>query len=274
LRLSMGRLEASARELLLGSRVFSPLRFGYQFLFDRERYSHRLKMRRFYSSFIQKGDLVFDIGAHIGRYSEIFADLGGRVISVEPNQRCCEQLLRLAKVRDVQVENCAAGDKPGKLKLRICEDSVLSTVADAYYEEAKRAPIHQGVRWLESVEVKVVTLDELAHRYGVPTFVKIDAEGYDDHVLAGMSFRPRVLIFEYARILPEVAVRCLESALLSKGYEFNFSRGLELSYVSEDWMNGSELCKRLSDFVGEEAYGDVIARSTAAPIRTADDYPS
>jgi FkbM family methyltransferase len=262
LRLSMGRLEATARELFLGSRVFSPLRFGYQFLFDRDRFAHRLKMRSFYSSFIEKGDVVFDVGAHVGRYSEIFTDLGGRVVSVEPNPHCCEQLRRLTKVRDVRVENCAAGDAPGKLKLRICEDSVLSTVADAYYEEAKRAPIHQGVRWLESVEVEVVTLDQLAQRYGIPSFVKIDAEGYDDHVLAGMSFRPRSLIFEYAQILPEVAARCFETPALSSGYEFNFSRGLELRYVSESWMSGRELRKHLSEFVGDEAYGDVIARST------------
>ena len=145
---------------------------------------------------------------------------------------------------------------------------MLSTVAEAYYEEAKRAPIHQGVRWLESVEVDVVTLDQLAHRYGFPAFVKIDAEGYDDHVLAGMSFRPRALIFEYVRILPEVAARCFESPLLSSGYEFNFSRGPELKYASESWISGLELCKQLADFIGDEEYGDVIARSTAPPDRT------
>jgi FkbM family methyltransferase len=261
-------MEATARRLLLGSRVYYPLRSGYQFLFDRARFEHRQNMRRFYGRFVHRGDLVFDVGAHIGRYSETFADLGGRVISVEPNPRCCEQLLRLSKVRDVRVENCAAGDIPGRLKLRICEDSVLSTVAEAYYEEASRSPIHKGVRWMESVDVEVVTLDQLAQRYGVPAFVKIDAEGYDNHVLRGMSFRPRALIFEYARILPEVAARCFETPILSSGYEFNFSRGLELKFASESWMSGPELCKRLSDFVGEEAYGDVIARSTAPPEQT------
>jgi len=221
-------------------------------------------MRRFYAPFIQKGDLVFDVGAHIGGYSEVFADLGGRVISIEPNPRCCEQLRRLANVRDVRVEHCAAGDVPGKLNLRVCEDSVLSTVAEDYYEEAKRSSIHKGVRWLDSVEVEVVTLDQLAQRHGIPTFVKIDAEGYDDHVLKGLSFRPKALIFEYARILPEVAARCLASPLLCNGYTFNFSRGLELNYASETWMTRQELCERLSELVGNENYGDVIACSMSA----------
>jgi FkbM family methyltransferase len=218
-------------------------------------------MRRFYAPFVQKGDLVFDVGAHIGRHAEIFTDLGGRVISIEPNPRCCEQLARLAKVRDIHVENCAAGDTPGKLKLRICKDSVISTVVDAWYEGARRSPIHRDAEWLETLEVGVVTLDQMAERYGTPTFVKIDAEGYDDHVLKGMSFRPRGLCFEYNRLLPEVAERCFETRALSSGYEFNFSPGLDLRNVCEEWMSAQQICKHLSDFAGNEEYGDVLARS-------------
>jgi FkbM family methyltransferase len=265
LRSGMAKLEATARRLLLGSRVYPPLRLGYQFLFDRARFTHRHAMRAFYSAFVRKGDLVFDVGAHLGRHAELFTDLGARVVSIEPNPTCCAQLTRLAKIRNIRVENCAAGDAPGKLKLRICEDSVISTVVDAWYEEARRSPLHQEAKWLESVEVNVVTLDLLAKKYGIPAFVKIDAEGYDDHVLKGMSFRPSALSFEYNRLLPQTAERCFETPVLSHGFEFNFSRALDLKYASENWMSGRELCKRLSDLAGEEEYGDVFARSVLLP---------
>lgn len=260
LRFSVGKLEATARELLLGSRVYSPLRYGYQYIFDRERFANRLKMRSFYSLFVKKGDLVFDVGANVGRYSEIFTDLGGKVVSVEPNPHCCEQLRRLAKARDVHVEQSAAGSAPGRLKLRICEDSLLSTVAEDYYKEVNRTTTHRGARWVGSVDVEVVTLDQLAERYGVPTFLKIDAEGYDDHVLRGTTFRAPALSFEYNRYLPAVATRCLESSILSSGYEFNFSRGLDMEYRSEEWLSSEELAKKLAAFVGNEEYGDVIGR--------------
>jgi len=226
-------------------------------------------MRSFYAPFVRKGDLVFDVGAHIGRHAEIFTDLGAKVVAIEPNPRCCEQLARLAKVRDIRVESCAAGDAPGKLKLRICQDSVISTVVDAWYEGARRSPIHQDAHWLESLEIDVVTLDQLANRYGIPAFVKIDAEGYDDHVLRGMSFRPQALCFEYNRLLPEVAARCLEMPALSAGYKFNFSRGLDLKNVSKDWMSAQDIGKHLSDFAADEEYGDVFARSIALSDRTA-----
>lgn len=262
---NVNKMEATARRLLLGSRVYPPLRLGYQFLFDRARFANRQAMRRFYSAFVRKGDLVFDVGAHVGRHAELFTDLGAAVVSIEPNPSCCEQLRHLAKIRNVRVENCAAGDAPGKLKLRICQDSVISTVVEAWYEGAKRSPLHQDAQWTESVEVNVVTLDQLAVRYGIPSFVKIDAEGYDDHVLKGMSFRPRALSFEFNRLLPQAAERCFGTSVLSRGYEFNFSRGLDLKYVSENWMSGQELCSRLSDFAEDEEYGDVFARSAERP---------
>lgn len=262
LRLNIRKLEATARQLLLGNRVFSPLRSGYQYFFDRDRFAHRLKMRRFYSSFVRRGDLVFDVGAHVGRYTEVFSNLGGKVVAIEPNPSCCEQLARLAKIRDIHVENCAAGDAPGKIELRICEDSTISTVAEAWYQEARRSPSHQNAQWLTSVEVDVVTLDQLAQRYGIPAFVKVDAEGYDDHVLRGMTFRPAALSFEYNRYLPDVAVHCLKSPILSSGYEFNFSRGSEMEYSSEDWLGSAQLREQLSEFAGDAEYGDVYARRT------------
>jgi FkbM family methyltransferase len=260
LTFNVSKMEAAARRVLLGSRVYPPLRLGYQYLFDRARFDYRRSMRSFYASFVRRGDLVFDVGAHIGRHSEIFSDLGARVVAIEPNPSCCEQLARLAKVRDIRVEQCAAGDGPGRLQLRICQDSVISTVVDAWYEGARNSPIHQDAQWLKSVEVDVVMIDQLAERYGIPAFVKIDAEGYDDHVLQGMSFRPRGLSFEYNRLLPGAAQRCFASPALSDGYEFNFSRGLDLKYVSESWLTGREMGNRLSVFVGDEEYGDVFAR--------------
>jgi hypothetical protein len=126
LSFNAGRIEFAARRFLLGSRVYAPLRSGYQFVFDRARFVHRLEMRRFYRAYLRKGDLVFDVGAHVGRHAEIFTDLGAKVVSIEPNPSCCEHLERLAKVRNIHVEHCAAGDAPGKLKLRICQDSLKS----------------------------------------------------------------------------------------------------------------------------------------------------
>ena len=125
-----GILGKSARNLLYGSSIFFPLRSGYQFLFDREKLAFRLRMRQFYSAFVRPGETVFDVGANIGVYAEIFSELGADVVAVEPNPRCCENLDRLARARRVHVERCAAGESPGKASLHVCQDPGLSTVTD------------------------------------------------------------------------------------------------------------------------------------------------
>ena len=41
-------------------------------------------MERLYAGFVKPGDLVFDVGAHVGDRVRAFRRLGARVIAVEP----------------------------------------------------------------------------------------------------------------------------------------------------------------------------------------------
>jgi FkbM family methyltransferase len=245
---------------MYGSGLFFPLRSGYQFLFDRDKMAFRRRMREFYAPFVRPGDTVFDVGANVGTYSEVFTGLGAKVVAVEPNPFCYQNLDRLARVRKVFVQRCAAGDVPGKLSLHLCEDSGLSTVTDHWYEAAHQSPLHRDAKWTGTIEVDVVTVDQLAARYGIPKFVKIDVEGYDDHVIRGMSFRPSAISFEFNREIPQVALRCLQAPAFAEGYEFNYVRGLEMQLVSKRWMRAEELRDTIRNLAGDVEYGDVLAR--------------
>ena len=59
-RSTRAKVERSARDLLYGTGVFFPLRSGYQFFFNREKLAFRRKMRKFYATFVHRGDLVFE----------------------------------------------------------------------------------------------------------------------------------------------------------------------------------------------------------------------
>jgi hypothetical protein len=158
------------------------------------------------------------------------------------------------------VENCAAGDLPGKATLRLCNYSGLSTLTNDWYEASQQSPLNRDAKWTGSLEVEIITLDQLAGRYGVPNFIKIDAEGYDDQVLRGMSFRPPALSFEFNSWLPAVAMRCFDAPALANSYEFNYVRGLEMRLACECWVRGDELRARLDALTGREWNGDVLAR--------------
>ncbi len=252
------------RESLYGSSLFIPIRNGYQVIFDRETTAQRAAMRKFYSHFVHRGDVVFDIGANVGEYAEIFASLGAvRVIAVEPNPSCCEALYRLARMRNVRVEGCAVADTVGSAELKLCDNSGFSTLNQDWPETTKHFPSYQGVHWLKSITVPVVTLDALAQRHGIPAFVKIDVEGLEDKVLAGMSFRPASFSFEFNARVKQVALKCLTRPLL-EGYRFNAIQGREFALFHPRWLSRDEVAEWLSSYENEGSgeYGDIFARRT------------
>jgi FkbM family methyltransferase len=257
---SKSSLEEGLRESFFGSPAFPIARTVYQFCFNRNKLENRRRMRRFYRQFVRRGDLVFDVGANVGVYSEIFAGLGARVIAIEPNPDCCRLLKRLGSRSQVKVEACAAGEAPGTVMLHLSDNSQLSSANPDWCAMVDRSDLHWNAHWREEITVEKTTLDHLAARHGIPSVVKIDVEGFDDRVMSGMSFKPDVLTFEFNRLLPAIAVRCLESHVVASGYEFNFVRGVKMQCVAPMWLARKEFAERLNELVGDEPSGDVIAR--------------
>ncbi len=247
------------RNALYGTKLYGPARNIYDALFDREVLRYRFRMRRFYGQFFRKGDLVFDIGANVGEYAETFSSLGATVVAAEPNPSCCESLYRLAHMRNVRVEGCAVGATPGNATLRICDHSELSTLSDEWYERSHGSETYQGVRWLDEVQVPVVTLDLLVRRHGVPVFIKIDVEGYEENVVNGMSFNPRFLSFEFSDVRREGALHCIE-LLSERGYKFNPMLGRDFVFQFPAWKSGNETIEWLASYRGKQEFGDVFAK--------------
>src|SRR6185312_12022066 len=92
IRRRMSGIAGSVRGILEGTPVFVPARNAYRVIFHRHVLREAKAMRRFYGQFVHRGDVVFDIGANVGDYTEAFADLGARVVAVDPNPACAKTL--------------------------------------------------------------------------------------------------------------------------------------------------------------------------------------
>jgi len=243
--------------------LFNPARVAYRAIFGAKLAAQRQAcMRDFYSQFFRPQDIVFDIGANVGEYTEVFASLGATVIAVEPNPACLPKLRGLARKRpNVQMCECAVGDALGWAKLLACSESLYSSLNTEWVRETPNVEGYQNVKWTP-VEVRVLTLDSLAAKYGQPTFIKIDVEGYEREVLHGMSFTPPYLSFEWNAPMADVARDCIRF-LGSRAYVFNCIHARKLAFLHADWLSTVDAERWLLTYAGtaeSSEYGDVFAR--------------
>jgi FkbM family methyltransferase len=131
------------------------------------------------------GDVFYDIGANLGFFSLLAAHLSGldagRVVAFEAapdNAEAIRVNVALNRVPNVEVICAAVADRPGSGRLQIVDDQSWSKLV-----QFGEHPFTERV-----IDVDCVTIDELvrAGRVPPPAVVKIDVEGAELEVLAGM----------------------------------------------------------------------------------------
>jgi FkbM family methyltransferase len=220
------------------------------------------RMRRLYSGFVQRGDIVFDVGAHAGNRARAFVALGCRTVLVEPQPDFARVLRTMfAHTRRVRVVEAAVSDAPGKLTLSISDRTpTVTTLAGAWRDARSREPDFADVRWNRTIDVDATTIDHLIAEYGIPTFVKIDVEGAESAVLAGLSHAVPALSFEYLpRALDQVTV-CAKRLSALGTYRFNWSRGESYRLMERRWLTAEELVQQLPTLAAAGQPGDVFAQ--------------
>ena len=219
-------------------------------------------MRRLYAGFVRPGDLVFDIGAHVGNRTRGFAALGCRVVALEP-QPDFAKLLRTLFGRSGRVEivEAAVGAAPGHASLSVSDRTpTVTTVSTGWRDARAREPEFGGVRWNRRIDVEMTTFDALIARYGEPAFVKIDVEGAEPAVLAGLTRAVRALSFEFVpSALAEVRACVARLAELGP-YRYNWSVGESFRLESASWVSGEDLLAGLELPRARQRSGDVYAR--------------
>jgi FkbM family methyltransferase len=142
---------------------------------------------------IDDGTLI-DIGAHIGKYTTLFAAKGWRCYSFEPERMNFSKLKENTKnLANVTIYDMAVSDTD--------EDEV------SFFVSSKHWGAHSIKQWhhthQSNYSVKCTRLDKFCEQESIKevTFLKIDTEGNDFYVIKGFNFeqiRPELILTEFS----------------------------------------------------------------------------
>lgn len=220
------------------------------------------RMTAFYRQFIQPDDLCFDIGAHVGNRVFVWNRLGARTVAVEPQPHLYALLQRFYGGRSATVLRPEALAECEGTATLFADSSnpTVSTLSDRWIAEVQQEPSFAGINWQPEADVPTITLDTLITEYGRPAFCKIDVEGHERQVLAGLSVALPALSFEFLPVTIERAIACLERLGELGDYEFNWFRRESHRWELDRWLSGPRMVDALYVAARQPDSGDVFAR--------------
>jgi FkbM family methyltransferase len=257
----MNQLTAPLRRI--GMRVFSRINIGdititHHYTGDQMRidsFRHRgywykgrrreQKTMEMFHALIKPGDIVFDVGAHVGYMTLYFLKLvgaGGTVYAFEPAPPNLIYLSRnLCGRPNAFLVEKGVGRTSGRLELYVDDlsgqNSSFIPNFDVLAQNAQAAGLPPTV---ERVTADVVSLDDFAESEGaVPSFLKIDVEGLEYDVLCGASRlieqkRPMMMVEVWPRLPNQERLYRL---LQGHGYAMFAESGEKLESADQLVMN-------------------------------------
>ena len=216
-------------------------------------------MDALYARFLRAGDLAFDIGAHVGDRTASFRRLGARVVALEP-QPLCARAIRAIHAGDAGVTllEAACGEHAGTVTLRVnSANPTVTTASPDFVAAADGAGGWEGQVWDTTVEVPCTTLDALIAEHGQPAFAKIDVEGFEATVLAGLSRPLPALSFEFTTIQRDVALACLARLAALGRYGFDIALGESQALTFNRWISGDAMAAHIAALPHAANSGDV-----------------
>ena len=222
---------------------------------DEQRYA-------FYSQFIGKGDVVFDVGANVGTRTRVFRRLARMVVAVEPQQECMAQLRKQFGAHGrVRLVEKALGARAGTAEMLICDATTISSLSPDWISAVQKSGRFGVSEWNTKQSVELTTLDKLIEEFGTPSFIKIDVEGFEYEVLQGLSTSVKVLSFEFTPECLPKTYQCLEHLSTLGNVSFNYALGESMQLVCPAWVSGEQIKTLLSQYANDHAiFGDVYAR--------------
>lgn len=229
---------------------------------DKAKDAEILELRtNFYRQFVKAGDVCFDVGANVGNRVQPLLAIGAKVVAIEPQKSCYETLKR--RFGDsISIVTKGLGASEDKQTLYVSNASTISSFSKDWIESVKDDRF-KNYNWNKTEEIEMTTLEKLVDEYSLPTFIKIDVEGYELEVLKGLESPIDTISFEY--VVPEQtarAISCVERIVeIHPNTMFNYSVGESMQFEEKEWISSAAMIELIgTDKFSSTLFGDIYSR--------------
>jgi FkbM family methyltransferase len=218
------------------------------------------EMLDFYSQFISPGDLVFDVGVNIGNRTKIFLKLRAEVVAIEPQNECIHILKSsFGNNTNLTVIEKVLGASEGEAELMISNAHTISSLSRDWVEAVKSSGRFSDYSWKRKKVVKMTTLDKLIDTYGIPSFAKIDVEGFEHELMKGLSKPIRFISFEFTPEFIDSTFKCITHLESLGDVLFNYSIGESMHLALDTYVTSTEMIRILESYRHDnKLFGDCI----------------
>jgi FkbM family methyltransferase len=249
---------------IIGAYMIHVIKDKYNSFFRTSNYNEQLKFENkslsFYSQFVKENDIVFDVGANFGNRIKTFLDLKAKVVAVEPQKDCCKYLRKYYGDRIILIDKALGANNEFK-KMYISDNSAISSFSEDWINSVKQER-YKEEEWKEGELIEQITLDSIIDKYGDPSFIKIDVEGYELEVIKGLTREINQISFEYT--VPEQlekAVECINHMKkFCKSIVCNYSLGESMEFQLENWISDSDMINLIQSKDFPTTIGDIYIK--------------
>lgn len=212
-------------------------------------YLKKRKLSSFYKNFVGKSDLVFVYGDQTGALTELFTQIGTKVVLIQPMSQYWEMLdARLSK----------------NTSCIIIKEDVGAFETEFFYNgiyEKHILPYSSNLSADENQEyIKITTLDNIIQQYGKPALCVICGEGYEGEILNGLNQTLLHISWTFYTFSHDKTTKIIRRLLNSGNYEFNWRLAGEISLQSKQWLSAKVLTQSITTHSRKSFGGELFAR--------------